>query len=143
MRSLSCVLQFAYFWQGGKAPVQLGRAVTPQLQNQAPPPHPHQPKSPPAVLRRRACERSAAWVLSAAAGAGYLGRGAARAGLPCRSAEAYWVVVPVVVELLVLELVELEELLLEELSATRTVSEMAVPAFCVPLGEMPVTTAVA
>lgn len=102
------------------------------------------PNKKPACGVRAGLREKRRLFLSAAAGAGWLGRGAARAGLPCRSAAAYWVVVPVLVELLVLELLEFEELLLEEeLSVTRTVSEMAVPTFCVPLGEMPVTTAVA
>ena len=59
---------------------------------------------------------------------------------PCT---AYWVVVvPVLLEVPDVDELELE-LELEELSARRTVSEIAVPCFCVPLGEMPVTMAVA
>ncbi len=57
---------------------------------------------------------------------------------------AYWVVVvPVLFEVPDVDELELELLELDEVSARRTVSEMAVPCFCVPLGEMPVTTAVA
>ena len=59
---------------------------------------------------------------------------------PCT---AYWVVVvPVLLEVPDVDELELE-LELEELSARRTVSEIAVPCFCVPLGEIPVTMAVA